>query len=579
MDRPHLIEGRRYTLRIWIVLVSLDPFVAYICRQGLVKCTAHAYGTDAETLADPVSHLTNSDVQKLAPGGLAPLLGMDDFAALLRSEGNDSDAVWESIRTACARTVLLTRQTLQEHATENVTDPTPFELFGFDIMMDNDLRPWVIEMNRNPDMRAVWGEDGPESAIKHLALGDLIDLTFPQAGADPFPSTCGSWELLFPNPQADQWKEDWMPSDLDREVFRKHGFSAPQTFGHNLLRHARFVDDGAVLFSPGRSEFLALNDSATMIALRNDEGEAATDETLTLLKKIWQIIAFSAKESPASIALTHAVPRDAMQPEDCFALGPIRILCSSPKVTHSLQALLPTAERPSPADETIHIVPAAADQVRILSRLETKTCRANTAIGFLFSLARYLLLDQPEGVASFAGAALRFGDKSILLCGLPLRGKSTLAASLILSGAELISDDMVQLDASGKALPMPLPLYLRPDSWAMLRDALQDNPGKLTDHAHEHNESKLAFAQTAPSTPVRVFLFLRLKPGEATTLTPLGVCESLQRLRDSGLHLKQNPRMADGMAVLRTLTAASRYELVIGSLQAAEAAVWSLANA
>lgn len=36
----------------------------------------------------------------------------------------------------------------------------PFIIFGFDIMIDENLKAWLLEINNNPDMRYIMCNDG-----------------------------------------------------------------------------------------------------------------------------------------------------------------------------------------------------------------------------------------------------------------------------------------------------------------------------------------------------------------------------------------------------------------------------------
>lgn len=46
-----------------------------------------------------------------------------------------------------------------------------FELFGFDVMIDSNLKPWLLEVNSSPAMSM----DGPiDSLIKPALIKDVI---------------------------------------------------------------------------------------------------------------------------------------------------------------------------------------------------------------------------------------------------------------------------------------------------------------------------------------------------------------------------------------------------------------------
>ena len=45
-----------------------------------------------------------------------------------------------------------------------------FELYGFDVMLDDTLKPWIIEINGSPSMRANTKKD------KELKMGIIDDV-------------------------------------------------------------------------------------------------------------------------------------------------------------------------------------------------------------------------------------------------------------------------------------------------------------------------------------------------------------------------------------------------------------------
>ena len=566
LEHAHLLDGHRYTLRIWIVVLSLDPFVVYICRQGLAKRAATLYRQDRESLSDTIMHLTNSDIQKGASNGPMPLLSLEDFERYLQRDGHDYSALWNAIRIACARTVLMTRQGLLDLSASVVAGHAPFELFGFDLIIDSDLKPWVIEMNRNPDMRAVWGESGLEAEIKETVLGDLIDLAYRRYDQPLYPAEQGTWELLFPHARAGEWKEDWMPTDCDREMFLTHGLRAPDVCGHGLLRDACFVDDGAVVFSADRREFLTMNDSAAMLALRNNDGEVADADAMPVLERIWSCQTHGIYEDEPEVP-TRTVPRYAAAQEECFLLADILVRCSVPSVCGQLGRLLPRATSVAGEAETVYVI-LHGGQVHVLSNLGTASMRESLAVSSIFAAALRLLCGRAACRMHVPGMAVRQGTQASLFFGLPFRGKSTLAAALALEGAGLLSDGLVQVDAGGRVLPLPVPLRLREDAIRLLEGMYPGFPSTVAREVHEGHDGRLIFlpVETDP-VPIWRYVFVQLRPGEETRLAPLGVCETLKRLQESGMAMPQSTTKDDAYGFLETLIGCERYDLLVGSLQ------------
>lgn len=51
--------------------------------------------------------------------------------------------------------------------------PNSFEVFGYDVMLDVTLKPWLIEVNSSPSM----GTDSElDSRVKHQMITDALNL-------------------------------------------------------------------------------------------------------------------------------------------------------------------------------------------------------------------------------------------------------------------------------------------------------------------------------------------------------------------------------------------------------------------
>ena len=69
-----------------------------------------------------------------------------------------------------------------------------FELFGFDVLLDAALTPWLLEVNSQPGLGVGTRVD---LEVDTQMLADLFELVVPREGGDgTFPAECGGFKLL-----------------------------------------------------------------------------------------------------------------------------------------------------------------------------------------------------------------------------------------------------------------------------------------------------------------------------------------------------------------------------------------------
>ena len=186
---PLLIEKKKFDLRIYVLVTSCSPLRLYLFRDGLVRiCTEEYKRPNTGNMDDRCMHLTNYSVNKrsdkyerddkgTAPSNLGSKRSIEWLMEWLREEKSEAAAskMWTKISDICAMTIIsilpiLRREyaTIFEKKKECQVDPSLgktydfgrsrcFEILGFDIMIDSDLRPSLIEVNHLPS----WGTDSP----------------------------------------------------------------------------------------------------------------------------------------------------------------------------------------------------------------------------------------------------------------------------------------------------------------------------------------------------------------------------------------------------------------------------------
>ncbi len=153
LDQPHLWNGFKYVLRCYVLITSVEPLRFYWYHEGSAKLTSEKY--DLDDLDNPYRHLTNPDINEHNTEADVPVIfhSFRVYKEWLRSEGIDIEKLFADIQDLINLTVIASREKMRDQAQSYSADTQgAYELLGLDLMVDKNLKPWILECNLSPSL-------------------------------------------------------------------------------------------------------------------------------------------------------------------------------------------------------------------------------------------------------------------------------------------------------------------------------------------------------------------------------------------------------------------------------------------
>jgi len=195
-------------MRVYVAVTSNNPLRIYMFDDGLARFATQPYSMD--NIGDRMSHLTNYSLNKHSDNFVHNVNAEEDdvgnkwsIKALKRhmeEMGMPVKKMWKDIEEVIIKTLIsseyqIARQMqrggkvkISDAIEENENEDAPFdasaqggeihrnacyELYGFDIMFDDTMKPWLIEVNIMPSLSS---SSPLDRKIKHSVLTQLFHL-------------------------------------------------------------------------------------------------------------------------------------------------------------------------------------------------------------------------------------------------------------------------------------------------------------------------------------------------------------------------------------------------------------------
>lgn len=186
VNRPYLIDGLKFDLRIYVLVYGCDPYRIFLYKEGLARLATEQYVAPKEkNIKNQFIHLTNYAINKVndnyefntegsraTTGHKRSLEFVWDY---IRRNGGNPNKVKRKIKkciikTFCAVHPYLSR-IYREAQPSDFGNNKCFEILGFDILIDHKLKPWLLEVNHAPSFNV-------DSPFDYRVKSELLKDTF-----------------------------------------------------------------------------------------------------------------------------------------------------------------------------------------------------------------------------------------------------------------------------------------------------------------------------------------------------------------------------------------------------------------
>ncbi|KDO32754.1 hypothetical protein SPRG_02452 [Saprolegnia parasitica CBS 223.65] len=194
---PLLISGHKFDIGLYVAVTSIDPLRIYMCKLP--------YPVSLDNAADLESYV----VDEYLPPWEMPALrdfytelpsktreGTSHFAVLkkhLDAIGLDADKFEREIYGDVIKIIAGNRAHFidaertyrrQHRQTQDNIGSNFFEMYRFDFMVEDNGKPWLMEVNQSPNLAPKFFDSGTDAAMKDGIVHDLLHMVGVQSPTD-----------------------------------------------------------------------------------------------------------------------------------------------------------------------------------------------------------------------------------------------------------------------------------------------------------------------------------------------------------------------------------------------------------
>ena len=164
IERPYLVDGRKGHIRLYGLVTSVNPLRAYLYREGIVRFAPEPYDLSEIGIANVHGHVTNTALHRGHPAlevsqdpareNVGHVWTLSAYLKRIKADGCNVPAVRRAFRQLANDflDMLDAEGLFQRQASAGPSRSFGCKLFGLDVLLDAEGQPWLIEVERMPEI-------------------------------------------------------------------------------------------------------------------------------------------------------------------------------------------------------------------------------------------------------------------------------------------------------------------------------------------------------------------------------------------------------------------------------------------
>jgi len=184
LKKPLLINGLKFDLRVYVLVTSVEPLRVFLYEEGLARFATEPYSNDPEQISNNFVHLTNFSINKESEKFVQNInpeeaegskWTLTSLWKQLKKMGIEKGPIWAEVREIVIKSILSGLPALQKGSQEQVNSYyNCYKMLGYDIFIDDKLRPHLIEVNTLPSLAAV--PNTIDSHVKSPLVAEMFNI-------------------------------------------------------------------------------------------------------------------------------------------------------------------------------------------------------------------------------------------------------------------------------------------------------------------------------------------------------------------------------------------------------------------